>query len=289
MSNLTLITTEDFNNLSCNFYRNMNDDILLTREQIGQALEYVDPSKAIRKIHFKHKDRLDELCVRIKDKTFDCTQNGAIREQNENLITERVYYTERGIMEICRWSRQPKANLFMDWVWDIIEKYRHNTLNTQQNIQPLIDAVTTLTQTITQMQEDISALKSQTSSPISSTKKLSELKYSRWKSRMFEKLKLLTEYANSNSAYNITLADTLHITINEMQDTYDIELSDYIKDYMLENSSEEKPYDLDVINYYKNIRDLYSSTVDSIMERLNLRTDISSPKNIFDILAQNIA
>ena len=22
---------------------------------------------------------------------------------------ERVYYTERGVMEICRWSRQPKA------------------------------------------------------------------------------------------------------------------------------------------------------------------------------------
>ncbi len=29
----------------------MNDDILLTREQIGTALEYADPSKAIRKIH----------------------------------------------------------------------------------------------------------------------------------------------------------------------------------------------------------------------------------------------
>ena len=47
MSNLTLITTETFNNLPCNFYRNINDDILLTREQIGQALEYTDPSKAI--------------------------------------------------------------------------------------------------------------------------------------------------------------------------------------------------------------------------------------------------
>ena len=55
MSNLTLITTETFNNLSCNFYRNMNDDILLTREQIGQALEYADPSKAIRKIHLSIK------------------------------------------------------------------------------------------------------------------------------------------------------------------------------------------------------------------------------------------
>ena len=34
MSNLKLIKTETFGDLSCNFYRNMNDDILLTREQI---------------------------------------------------------------------------------------------------------------------------------------------------------------------------------------------------------------------------------------------------------------
>lgn len=61
MSNLTLITTETFNNLPCNFYRNMNDDILLTREQIGQALEYADPIKAIQKIHLKHIEFSDYL------------------------------------------------------------------------------------------------------------------------------------------------------------------------------------------------------------------------------------
>ena len=65
MSTLKLVTTEIFNNLSCNFYRNMNDDILLTRKQIGQALEYADPSMCIRRIHLKHKDRLDPLCIRM--------------------------------------------------------------------------------------------------------------------------------------------------------------------------------------------------------------------------------
>ena len=65
-NNLKLITTENFGNLSCNFYRNMNDDILLTREQIGQALEYSNPIKAIQKIHLKHKNRLDELSVLIR-------------------------------------------------------------------------------------------------------------------------------------------------------------------------------------------------------------------------------
>lgn len=24
-------------------------------------------------------------------------------------------------MEICRFSRQPKADTFMDWVWDVVE------------------------------------------------------------------------------------------------------------------------------------------------------------------------
>lgn len=70
-NNLKLITTEKFGELDYSFYRNMNDDILLTREQIGQALEYKDPSKAIQKIHLKHQDRLESLCLRVKDSTFD--------------------------------------------------------------------------------------------------------------------------------------------------------------------------------------------------------------------------
>ncbi len=79
----------------------------------------------------------------------------------------------------------------------------------------------------------------------------------------------------------------MHITTNEMQDTYDIELSDYIRDYMLENSSETKLYDLDVINYYKDIRNSYTLTVDSILERLNLKTELLS-HNIFDQLANTL-
>ena len=66
MSNLKLITTEKFGEVDCNFYRNMNNDILLTREQIGDALEYANPQKAIQKIHLRHKDRLEPLCMRTK-------------------------------------------------------------------------------------------------------------------------------------------------------------------------------------------------------------------------------
>lgn len=39
MSILKLITTEKFGDLDCNFYRNMNYDILLAREQISFVME----------------------------------------------------------------------------------------------------------------------------------------------------------------------------------------------------------------------------------------------------------
>ena len=133
------------------------------------------------------------------------------------------------------------------------------------------------------MQQDINSLKeSQT------TKKLPEKKYSRWKTNIFNKLKTLTEYANEHSDKELSLSDTLHITINEMEDTYNIELSDYTRDYMLENSSETKPYDLDVINYYEDIRNIYTLTVDSIMDRLNLQEESSIKRNIFDELAEKL-
>lgn len=281
---LKLITTEIFNNLSCNFYGNTNDDILLTREQIGQALEYADPSKAIRKIHLKHKDRLDELCVRIKTNTFDIPQNGASREQNNNLVTERVYYTERGIMEICRWSRQRNANLFMDWVWDIIEKYRHNNLNTTPNIQPLIDNLTAITSTMVQMQQDINILKEE-----SIKKPLPEKKYSRWKTKTFEKLRVLMDFVNSNSDEELKLSDIIHLVIQETEDIYDIEVNDYVQMYKQEFELEINPYAIDVINYYKDIKDMFDCTLLSLMDRFNLKVEPNQKReNIFDVIAANI-
>ena len=268
MTNLKLITTETFGDLSCNFYRNMNDDILLTREQIGQALEYSDPMNAIYKIHKRHQDRLDNLSICLSD----------------GLGHEIYYYNERGIMEICRWSNSKKANLFMDWVWDVIEKYRHNELQSQPNLQPLIDSLSILTQTITTMQQDINSLKeSQT------TKKLPEKKYSRWKTNTFNKLNTLLSYVNAHSEETMKLSEIIHLVIQETEDTYNIEINDYVEAYKSEFNLDINPYAIDVINHYKDIKDMFTLTLDSIMDKLNLSENTkSSSKNIFDILAEEI-
>lgn len=271
MSSLKLITTENFNNLPCNFYRNMNDDILLTREQIGQALEYSNPDVALSKIHKRHADRLDPLSVVTKMVSTDGKEY------------QTMLYTERGIMEICRWSHQRNANLFMDWVWDVIEAYRHNELQ-QPNIQSLIDAITALAANTIQIQRDIVSLKESIHKS-----KLPEKKYSRWKTKIFQKLNLLTQYVNDHSDQTLQLKDAIHITINEMEDTYGIDLPDYVAAYKSELSLDKEPYAIDVINHYKDIQEMYTLTVDSILDKLHIKEENDNmSRNIFDELAARI-
>ena len=55
MNNLKLVETDVFNEIAtCDFWGNINNEYLVTREQIGRALGYKNPSEAIKKIHMKH-------------------------------------------------------------------------------------------------------------------------------------------------------------------------------------------------------------------------------------------
>lgn len=266
MSTLKLVTTETFNNLSCSFYRNMNDDILLTREQIGQALGYSDPAKAIRKIHFKHKDRLEPLCLRIK---LGDTQIGANLTKSEE--QERVYYTERGVMEICRWSRQPKANLFMDWVWDIVEKYRHNDLVSMKDFTQVTDAVFSLTKTVSELTKamtdintTITAMQNEINNLKTTQKVISQRKYSYWSTKMFPKYQLLAEY------FDISYTELYKNLYREMQNLYpDIDLNQLKEDYCYENKL-ETCYTLDAIEHTPHIRVLFENVVDTLLRQYDL-------------------
>lgn len=115
MKDLTIISTPMFNDQPYDVYSDGNR-IYMTRQQIGRALEYRDPQKAIDNIHAKHSHRLNSISVPLKTRATD------------GKMYNTILYSQRGIMEICRWSRQPLADKFMDWVWDIIEAYRDGSL-----------------------------------------------------------------------------------------------------------------------------------------------------------------
>lgn len=69
--NLQLIKSENFGTIQCDFWQDEEGNILMTREQIGRALGYSEPRKAIQKIHERNKDRLDKFSVVTKLTTTD--------------------------------------------------------------------------------------------------------------------------------------------------------------------------------------------------------------------------
>lgn len=118
-------------------------------------------------------------------------------------------------------------------------------------------------------------------------KKLPEKKYSRWKTNTFKKLNTLLSYVNENSDENLKLSEIIHLVIGETEDTYNIELNDYTDAYKSEFDLDTTPYAIDVINHYKDIRDMFTLTLDSIMEKLHIaeNSNCNRPGNIFDELA----
>jgi prophage antirepressor-like protein len=111
MNALSLVKSATFGNVQCDFYSD-DKEIWMTRKQIGEALEYADPQKAIDNLHSKHKERLDKYSVTLKLRGTD------------GKMYDTTLYSAKGIYEICRWSKQPKADAFFDWVYDVLEGLR---------------------------------------------------------------------------------------------------------------------------------------------------------------------
>ncbi|WP_346684419.1 BRO-N domain-containing protein [Megamonas hypermegale] len=109
MTSLTLVNKSHFGKIICDVYYDKQGNILMTREQIGKALGYKNPNDAIRFIHDRNKERLDKFSVSFK-------LNGTDGKKYNTIL-----YTRRGVYEICRFSKQPKANAFYDWVYDLLE------------------------------------------------------------------------------------------------------------------------------------------------------------------------
>lgn len=111
-NSMTVITSKPFGALNVDVYEDSKHQYYMTREQIGRALECKEPRKYIAKIHERNADRLDPLSSVVNL----TTEVGNYTQERQTYM-----YSLRGVMEICRLSRQPKADAFMDFCWDIME------------------------------------------------------------------------------------------------------------------------------------------------------------------------
>lgn len=149
MNDMQLVKSANFGVVKCDFYSDRdNREIWMTREQIGRALEYSNPQKAIDNLHIRNKDRLDKFSVTLKLRATD------------GKLYDTKLYSAKGVYEICRYSRQPKADMFMDWVWDIVESIRkHGAYMTQETIEKALTSPDFLIQLATKLKEEQEARK----------------------------------------------------------------------------------------------------------------------------------
>lgn len=95
---------------------NQEDDFYLTSTQIGEALGYENPRKAINTIYDRNKALLDEYSVDTKMVSTDGKK-----------YTQKVF-NEEGVMLICLKSKQPQAIEFQKWAVRTLKDYRHGNL-----------------------------------------------------------------------------------------------------------------------------------------------------------------
>lgn len=271
MNNLKLVETDVFNEIAtCDFWGNANNEYLVTREQIGRALGYSNPANAIKNIHLKHKERLDKFSTQL---TLGYVEGDRYVER------ERILYNRKGIMEICRWSRQPLADKFMDWCWEIMDRLISNSLNTvtlsREEYSMIINTVNEVGQLnkvneqLTRQLQIISAQNTTMQDKLSRMWQkilliVPPAHYSSWKNKMSQKIVSLAKilgYTNDDDRKSI-YSDIY----NMMRSDYDIDLNSYKENYLLSQIDCKNVAMIDVIDSDTALRDIFEEFVDRYIQ-----------------------
>lgn len=250
-----------------------------------------------RVITFKDIDRVHERPNGTARKAFNRNKEKFIENKDYFILTRdnpmSVLWTmnvipPKGLTLITESGYYMIAKVFDDEIaWDVQRQltdgyFKFKKISIEDKLTVAID---NMTNTLSSMNERLSKLEEQPNK-----KKLPEKKYSRWKTNTFKKLNALLSYVNENSDESLKLSEIIHLVIEETENTHNIDINDYTEAYKSEFELEITPYTIDVINYYKDIRDSFTLTLDSIMDKLHISEEFQKnrTKNIFDELAAKI-
>lgn len=176
-----------------------------------------------------------------------------------------------------------KLELYQDKCANVLASvFLDNKSVTDINLQPLIDAITTLSSSVITMQQDIISIKQNQENL---QKQIPKKRFSFWSTKMFPKYQLLMDYFSIRE--NKDLYKELYKEFHNMYP--DIVLNQVIDDYCYENKL-DSCYTLDAIEHDKSVRVLFEAMVDSLLEKYKL-ISTSGPvkqKTIFDDGVENI-
>lgn len=131
----------------------------------------------------------------------------------------------------------------------------------------LVDFISQMTSTLSSIDRRLSKIEEE-----QNKRSLPEINYSRWKTRIFDKLYALMDYMNQHLENEYKLNNIINLVIKETNECYDIDINDYQKMYKMEFGIEknENLYVLDVINYYPDVRSMFVASLDSILDNLGI-------------------
>lgn len=224
----------------------------------------------------------DYLVIKPNDLRMDEIRTSGIYQVNPRGTT---FITETGYLLLVK-------SFTDDLAWKVQRQlvstyFKAKEVSQNNTDSQFMSAFSKMTETLSSINDRLSSLEKNQSKP-----KLPASKYSNWKSNVFKKFYLIMNFTNENSDDHYKITDIMGLIFKELQDTYNIEISDYDEMYKCEYGLDldTKVQTLDIINHYKDIRDMFTLTLNSILERLHLDNEheLKLTRNIFDELAAKL-
>ncbi len=117
---LELVKQGEFLGTVCDFYVDEENNIYMSRTQIGYALQYKQPQNAITIIHKRYPSLLDQESIEVD--RVNMTPSVKHHRNNEKVFM----YNEKGIYTIVRKSNQVVADEYFNWVYEMIQSIKKN-------------------------------------------------------------------------------------------------------------------------------------------------------------------
>lgn len=198
---------------------------------------YSNPVNAIKNIHLKHKERLDKFSIWL---TLGYVEGGRYVER------ERILYNRKGIMEICRWSRQPVADEFMDWCWDVIENLMMNkatSSNTLTISKETASQIANTTNNISRIMQMLSTI-------------TPPLLHSKWKTDVSIQIRHLASHMGDNTNDRVR---TIYGEIYKaMREEYDMPVDKFKQQYIERHDITYNPYAIDIVDDTPELKELFT-------------------------------
>lgn len=115
-NNLSIVKSENFGQVQCDFWKDEQGNVYMTSKQLGEALGYSNPVTGINNIVDRN--------AYLKNDEFSTYLKLRVLEGNREVSREMRIFTEDGIYEVTFLSATEKAKEFRAWVRKVLKALR---------------------------------------------------------------------------------------------------------------------------------------------------------------------